>query len=449
MNLRLLSLAISMSLLLGACQSGKREIVENVTLKVVYYDQNTFHRDYGELFAAKHPGIEIEVLPITYYSNAPDGGTDSTADNISEYMLSKGPDVVLLRDIDLQALAQNNELVNLSPLIQEDNYDLSSMLPSVIDLIKKRGDGDLYGLAPTFQNTALYYNKDIFDQARIGYPVDYMTWQDVLHLSQSFNGNESVYGFYKGKNASLFNFVTKRIGYLSGIHFYNAKEKKITLNTDFWRSVFEQVIQGYKNNSLFLETSQEIQTRYKLSEEADIIVGSNLFLQGKAAMTYDSISLASDIEKAQQASASNTPLNWGVVTMPVDPLNPDETTAFHLNQIFAINAKSQHVDAAWELIKFINGEELAKIKSKSSPALLTRIQNSKDMYGRDIEAFYKLKPNGRYYSSDDLPDAFYEQFNAFGNAKLEEVIEGASTLEDALIEIENKGQAILSQFVSS
>ncbi|QJD83921.1 ABC transporter substrate-binding protein [Cohnella herbarum] len=417
--------------------------MENVTLKVVYYDQNMFNRDYGELFASRYPNIDVEVLPITYYSNPQNNGVDS----ISQYIITNQPDVVLLRDIDLITLSQKKELVNLSFLIKEEKYDLSTMLPSVIDLIRKLGDGDIYGLAPTFENTALFYNKDIFDKAGIDYPVDNMTWKDVLLLSQRFNGNESAYGFYKGKNSSLFNFVIKRIGYLSGINFYNAKDKKITLNTAFWKSIFEQVIEGYHNKSLFLDTNQEIKSRYKFSDEVDIVYGSNLFVKGKAAMTIDSIALASDIEKAQQALKNITPMNWAVVTMPVDPLNPDETTALHLNQIFSINAKSQNIEAAWELIKFINGEEWAKLKSKSSSVLLTRFENMKEMYGHDIEAFYKLKPNGKFYNSDGLPDAFHKEFNALGNEEILKVIQGTSTLEDALIEIEKNGQVILNKYV--
>ncbi|MFC4305238.1 ABC transporter substrate-binding protein [Cohnella boryungensis] len=431
-----------MILLLSACQTNEKKVVENVTLKVVYYDQNMFNRDYGELFASRYPNIDVEVLPITYYSNSQNNGVDS----ISQYILTNQPDVVLLRDIDLIELSRKNELVNLSFLIKEEKYDLSTMLPSVIDLIKELGDGDIYGLAPTFENTALFYNKDIFDQAGVDYPVDNMTWKDVLLLSQRFNGNESAYGFYKGKNSSLFNFVIKRVGYLSGINFYNAKDKKITLNTPFWKSVFEQVIEGYRNKSLFLDTNQEIKSRYKFSEESDIAIGSNLFVKGKAAMTIDSIAFVSDIEKAQQALKNSTPMNWGVVTTPVDPLNPAETTAFHLSQLFAINAKSQNIEAAWELIKFINGEEWAKLKSKSSSVLLTRFENMKEMYGYNIEAFYKLKPNGRFYNSDGLPDAFYKEFNAFGNDEIFKVIQGTSTIEDALIAIEKNGQVILNKY---
>jgi multiple sugar transport system substrate-binding protein len=435
--------AILILLLLSACQPKDIEKEEEVTLKVVYYDQNTFNRDYGDLFSTKYPNIKIEVLPITYYSSPKNSGEDS----IRQYMLANLPDIVLLRDIDLGTLSQKNELLNLSPLIKEDKYDIDNMLPSVIDLLKKSGEGEIFGLAPTFENTALYYNKDIFNKLGIDYPTDNMTWNDVLLLSQRFSENDSAYGFYKGKNSSLFNFVIKRIGYISGINFYNAKDKIITVNTESWRSIFRLIVDGYNKKSIFLETSQERKS-FKFSDEAKIKYGTNLFIMGKAAMTTDSISLASDLENAKQSSKSIPAINWEVVTIPVDPSNPNETNSFHLDRIFAINAKSQKVKASWELIKFINSEELAKFKSKSSTELLTRYGNMKEMYGHDVEAFYKLKPSGNYYNSDNLPDEFYQEFMTFGNDEIFKVIQGTSRLEDALLTIERTGQVILNKYVN-
>jgi multiple sugar transport system substrate-binding protein len=68
------------------------------------------------------------------------------------------------------------------------------------------------------------------------------------------------------------------------------------------------------------------------------------------------------------------------------------------------------------------------------------------MYGHDIEAFYKLKPNGQFYNSDGLPDAFHKEFNALGKDEIFKVIQGTSTLEDALIAIEENGQALLNKY---
>lgn len=441
----LLSVLLIPLLLLSACQSKEveEETSEEVTLKVVYYDQNRFNRDYGDLFSAKYPNITIEVLPITYYSNQ----QTNSADSIRQFMQVNEPDIVLLRDNDLGALSEKNELLNLSPLIDKDKYDIGSMLPSVIDLIKRAGEGEIYGLAPTFGNTALFYNKDLFDELSIDYPTDNMTWNDVLLLSQQFSGHDAAYGFFRGRNSDLFNFVTIRIGRNSGIEFYNARDKRITMNTESWKSIFSAVIDSYKKDSIFLGTS-ELQKSFKSSEEVNIKYGSNLFIMGKAAMTTDSISLVSDLETGKQYFKDIPSFNWGVVTTPVDPFNPNETNTFYLNNIFAINAKSDKVKAAWKFIKYANSEEVAKAKSKSSPELLTRFENMKELYGYDIEAFYKLKPIGNYYRSDYLPDEFYEEFMSLGNEEISKVIQGTNTLEDALITIEKTGQSIFNKYTN-
>lgn len=431
----LMGFILTSLVIISACKNNEVDNQEEVTLKVVYYDKNLFNQDYGNLFASRFPNIHIEVLPITYYSNS----KNTDVDSIRKYIQDNEPDVVLLRDVDLKSLAQKGELVDLSPLIKKNKFDVDHLMPSVVELLKNPEDGDVYGLAPTFETSALYYNKDLFDRAGIDYPTDEMSWSDVLRLSQRFSGNDTAYGFYKGKNANLFNFVIMRIGYISGINYYNASTQKMTLNTDSWRSIFRSVIDAYKKNSIFLETSQEPK-RFNFSDQAKIQYGSNLFIMGKAAMTLDTVDLVRDLESSKQK------LNWGVATVPVDPTNPSVTNAFHLDRIFAINGQSQHVDAAWKLIEFINSDEVAKFKSKSTSDLSTRDGVTKEMFGHDIEAFYKLKPTGNFYTANPLPNDFYNEFMSFGNDELTKVIGGESTLDEALDRINQEGQTLLDKY---
>ncbi|MDG0873339.1 extracellular solute-binding protein [Paenibacillus thiaminolyticus] len=44
----------------------------------------------------------------------------------------------------------------------------------------------MYGLSPTFVSSAVYYNKDLFEQYGVTPPQDKMTWEQLLDLAARF-----------------------------------------------------------------------------------------------------------------------------------------------------------------------------------------------------------------------------------------------------------------------
>ena len=74
--------------------------------------------------------------------------------------------------------------------------------------------------------------------------------------------------------------------------------------------------------------------------------------------------LMGQIKEAQTAIKDKAIQNWDMVTMPVDPQNPDKSTGMSFGQIFAINAKSVNAEAAKEFISYITSEEYARVTSK-------------------------------------------------------------------------------------
>ncbi|WP_232189721.1 hypothetical protein [Cohnella silvisoli] len=81
--------------------------------------------------------------------------------------------------------------------------------------------------------------------------------------------------------------------------------------------------------------------------------------------------------------------NWDVVTMPVNPQNPNVTDGTSLDQILAIDAKSSNIEAAWKFISYVNGDDYARVRSKtklgSSPV---RTKYFTDEEGHHLQTFW-------------------------------------------------------------
>jgi len=118
------------------------------------------------------------------------------------------------------------------------------------------------------------------------------------------------------------------------------------------------------------------------------------------------------------------------------------------SSLTAINAKAQNPDDAWNYVKFINGREWAKLKSRSMYELPARKEFLKPPAGLsfNLDAFTTLKPvppanidNEKIYR--DNPNIW--QVENIGRMKFQEVIEDKKTVKEALAEWETEGNAVL------
>ncbi|MCZ4136185.1 ABC transporter substrate-binding protein, partial [Escherichia coli] len=139
---------------------------------------------FTDAFELTHPNITIEVVPaVEQGSMYGYGNTDEqqeapdTMESIKKIMTGDNPvDVVVADTSTIRSLIQENMLKQLDPLMQEDKFDTSDIVPSVLEGIKDIGDQSIYALTPTFSSSALFYNKAIFQKAGVEPPTDNMTW---------------------------------------------------------------------------------------------------------------------------------------------------------------------------------------------------------------------------------------------------------------------------------
>jgi len=125
-------------------------------------------------FSKENPNIKITVTVAdwtTYW------------DKLQTQLAAGTPPDVFAMDAPLYPDYQSRGVImNLQPYIDRDKFDLSDYYPTALQCYKTP-DG-YYGLPRDVQPSVMYYNKDMFDAAKVPYPDDTWTWDTVIQEGQ-------------------------------------------------------------------------------------------------------------------------------------------------------------------------------------------------------------------------------------------------------------------------
>jgi len=440
-----LGTALLLSVLYG-CSGGKKEgelealgKEEEAKIKVMFWDNNYFFQEYGNLFATQFPNVEIEVANMqSIYSQ---DSTETMEKRFDKFIEEHKPDVLLLQGAEYERYAQNGKLLALDPLIEQDEFEIEGIHPAILKLLREQGGGKLYGLAPDFSSYALYYNADLFAKHGVEPPRDSMSWEEVFELAKRFptdgEKDKRIYGLSMDNYMTVDNLI-QMIGTSHDLRILNAEGTELLIDTDSWKQVFRSTIEAAKSGALYVPTDEDRNSNFTTMED---MFKKNLFIMGRSAMTFKYSYEIQQIQMAKEQLKSVAPVNWGIVTAPVDPNNRNQSSFFNMGNVFAVSADSGSPRAAWELVKYINSDAFAKLKSKSSNGnLLSRTEHNADQDGRSLEPFYKLEPkastNNEYTKA---PISFFGGFSAILKAEIDEVLADKKTVDEALQAIQTKG----------
>ncbi|AZK48948.1 ABC transporter substrate-binding protein [Paenibacillus lentus] len=413
----------------------------------MYMEESYFFRQYGDLFMMQHPNIDIEVVSTNSIHTGEDQDYDKA---LADFIEKEQPDVIRLSMDNYEKYIEEGKLLELGTLIERDKYDIGSIYPALLDILKEQGGGKLYGLAPFFFANVLFYNADLFAKYGVEVPHDGVTWQEIIDTARQFptEGDEKtrVYGFGSDHGMSLEDLASS-IASTQGLKYLNTDKMKITLNTDSWKQAYKLAMEAIDSGTIY--NPQDGGFRSGTMTE---YYQSRAFLMGRMAMEIDGFYLLRNMKEARNTLKDYKPFQVGLVAGPVDPFEPDKTRNFYINELFAIRANSSNVDAAWEFLKFVNGEQFAKIKSRSlNNGLLSRMGILEEIGGVSLDVFYKLQLKLDRTSTLDhnkIPGDFYPQYQPIVDRELKLAEEKKKSIEEALQTIEEEGQAVLDKGVN-
>jgi len=314
-----------------------------VKLKMIVWDlsQTTYMMPIVDAYVAKHPNVSFEFIniPANEYGQK------------LAIMLAGGDssDLISVKDIPMYAsMVAKKQIESLSPYIAKDKVDLSQF-SGVTDQITV--DGALYALPFRSDIWILYYNKDVFDKAKVPYPTNDMTWDQYAELAKkvsSGTGVDRVYGSHYHTWRSTVELPTVQDG----------KNSIIATDYSYMKPYYEMVLKMQKDKTVMDFSSLKVGNMHY----------SGLWYNEQIAMMpMGSWFIGTLISKIKDGTAD---MKWGIAKYPHPKGVAAGTTAGTITSI-AINSKAPNKDVAWDFVKFFSGPEGANILAKlgSLPAV--------------------------------------------------------------------------------
>ncbi|MEF3307041.1 extracellular solute-binding protein [Paenibacillus sp. GYB003] len=404
------------------------------SIKVQWFDGMSFMSYYGDAFIIQHPNMDVETINSPPYDPQKD-----RAVQYEEMIARDKPDLVYLTSDVYRKLAAEGKLLPLDSYVAKDKYGLNAFRDGIVETIREAGGGTLYGLTPTFTANALYYNKTIFDKYGIAYPTDKMSWTDVFRLAQRFpaEGDNRIYGLVPDL-ASPYGAATAAAR-TARLDITDADASKMTANTPAWRAIWEFVADGMRKGWLY-----EAKPRTGSISGIDFYK-RNPFLTGNAAMMVSTQSLAEDLLEAKKRY-NLAGFAWDIVTEPVDPANPNVSSSIRFDGIYAIPVESPNARDAWELIKLIHSEPIArKMGSRMGMSTLKPAANAASPYRSEAFALLKPDADGAPGMSPNMTGTLYQTLNELVSKEIKAAAAGTKTIDAAIESIQQSGQQALDQ----
>ncbi len=112
------------------------------------------------------PKVAADGVTVKYVPTAEFGKTI-----VNQLSAGTAPDLFYLEDFAAKGLISSGKIMPLNGLV-----NLKDFIPSLNSVFSS--GGKQYGIAKDFNTLVTYYNKDLFDQAKVAYPDDNDNWND-------------------------------------------------------------------------------------------------------------------------------------------------------------------------------------------------------------------------------------------------------------------------------
>lgn len=313
---------------------------EEVTLKWAIWDEASTPY-WGELksaYEAANPGVTIEMVDL--------GSTDYQTVLATELSGSGSDfDVVTIKDVPGYAtLVQKDAIIALDDYIAKDGIDLGKYagIPEQLTV-----DGELYELPFRSDFWVVYYNKDLFDAKGVAYPTNDMTFEQYDALCREMTDTTFGSQVY-GAHYHTWRSAVQLFGVLDGEH--TILDGEYSCFKPYYEMVLNQQKDGVCRTYTDLKTEGlHYSAAFSGGDVATMNQGSwfiGTLIGNLASGEYDS-SLCG---------------NWGIVKYPhAEGVEPGSTLG--AIAALAIVSQSEKQDAAWDFVKWVSGEEGAKVLS--------------------------------------------------------------------------------------
>jgi len=114
-----------------------------------------------------------------------------------------------------------------------DAYGLEMDYDTVSEFRSFAPDLALYALPFGRIPEGLFYNKAIFDEFRIPYPSDGMTWDEITEIAESMNSER-----YSGIEAGYYELMASQLS----LRFYEPESERVNVESEEWKELIQLLL---------------------------------------------------------------------------------------------------------------------------------------------------------------------------------------------------------------
>jgi multiple sugar transport system substrate-binding protein len=292
-------------------------------------------KDKVKRFNDSHPDIQVKMTLLPW---------EETFKKIELSLASHSPVDLFYWDVPAYGWYKKGLMKNLQPYFDRDlnrsDYDSKLFEPFKFD------GKNMYVAPENYQTLVLYYNKDLFDKAKVPFPTEDWNWTDFLSAAQKLTVKEGGKTIQFGTNMSLgawwgwMALSQEQGGSLTNnIH----DPEKLTFDTP-----------ETKNALQFL---QDLVFKYGVAPnaaQASALGGD--FLTGKIAMY-----VGGDWDLGSLKTAKNLHFDMA----PIPKWDGKRVVPYWMGG-YAMTEESKHPDESWEFIKWTMTENQKTLATQQS-----------------------------------------------------------------------------------
>jgi multiple sugar transport system substrate-binding protein len=254
------------------------------------------------------------------------------------------PDVMRINDDFVRGFSEQGALLDLRPYIEKDGLDTSGFAKEAYEF-PKQPDGSHTAWVLGYEPRLVFYNVDLFKQA--GVPLPPTTWSpDGWSWSD-----------FADRAKKLTDPAKKQYGAL--VYLDTGYEQTFTVNHGSQTGIYSTdgtqfTLPGAKEVEALqwatdLTCKDKVQPPWSALQQDN--VQNQLFAQGKIAMMFATFGTVPYMRTTVKD------FTWDVAPPPADVAQKTEASVI----VFCIPKAAKNPDQAWELLKFLAGEEGGKI----------------------------------------------------------------------------------------
>ena len=280
------------------------------------------------------------------------------------------PDVFWMHSQYSEKYMDQGILLDLTDYIEkDDSIDLDNYYEEITGLYSY--DGKQYAIPKDYDTIALWYNKDMFDEAGIAYPDDTWTWEKLIEVAQQLTKEDgSQYGFVGNTDAN-------QEGYYNAIYSYGG----YVINDTKDKSGYDDAA-TLEAMEMYTGLIEAMPPQSTMAETGNI----DLFMSNQAAMGMFGSWYAPTFKEL--AEEGNT--QWACAVLPYHDANGNgtcddgERVSIFNGLGWSAPANVENPDEVYSLISYLGSEEGQK-KQAELGVTMSAYQGTSDAWVDSIE----------------------------------------------------------------